>query len=109
MAEFTYLQRLFRALLDGRLVLGEMDLASLVELAVESGRRVRRTERPAWLAEPYLVDGMGPVATARGWDRRAAVLVRAIRKVRDQRVVRGQARTFAGFLGTCGREGVGSR
>ena len=54
MAEFTYLQRLFRAVLDGQLVLTGMDLGDLAGLASQTAGSVNRVETLSWLPKPVL-------------------------------------------------------
>ncbi len=49
MAEFTHLQRLFRAVLDGQVVLTGMDLGGLTKLASETAGTVNRAETLDWL------------------------------------------------------------
>ena len=56
MAEFTHLQRLFRAALDGQLVLTGMDLEDLAGLAIETAPYVNRSETLRWLPGDYSIE-----------------------------------------------------
>ena len=53
MAEFTHLQRLFRAILDGQLVLASTDLGGLPGLARQTAEFVNRAETLSWLPKPF--------------------------------------------------------
>lgn len=52
MAEFTYLQRVFRAVLDGHLVLSSMNLGNLATLARQTAGTVNRTQTLDWQTPP---------------------------------------------------------
>ena len=53
MAEFTHLQRLFRAALDGQLVPTGMDLADLARLASQTAETVNRAKTLRWLPKRF--------------------------------------------------------
>lgn len=99
MAEFTHLQRLFRALLDGQLIVGEMDLESLAEHAAGVGEPVGRAETPAWLPKPRLTRHLvEKLRLASNSDLEAALLLGEIRRRRAQIDLAGQAQILEKLL-----------
>ena len=91
MAEFTHLQRLFRAVLDGHLELNGMDLGELAGLASKTVEAVNRAETLRWLPKPFpstelqrapdLLSQIKTLRTSLGLDKQAALAER-LRKSR---------------------------
>ena len=73
MTEFTHLQRLFRAALDGQLMLTGMDLAELAELARETAESVNRAETLSWLPKPVPFEQIALEVASRGGTQQEAL------------------------------------